>query len=193
MGLNTCADCDISLIEELPPGQEYEPARLHPILEQIIRSLAFVRNNEKASWTFAVIAGIFFYLAYGYSKNLWREDTRFIEYVASLIDPSSKRNVFLITISINILVDVISAFVASLLCGVLFVYVLQKERITYCFGAVASFFLLYIRGWHFWKAPDLGMLISSFIAPFLIAVVFIKVKQYRPDPKIFLTPKCSGI
>jgi len=68
-------------------------------------------------------------------------------------------------------VEVPAAFIASLFCAGLMVYVLRKQQLLYYFVAVAPLFILI--KWRFWKAPDLGIMISSFAAPFLVAFVFI--------------------
>jgi len=119
----------------------------------------------------------YFYFVYGYAKNIWALSIwSLIEYMASLIDPASNFNsikVVLITLGVNLLTDLPSAFIASLFCGALIIYVLQKEQLLHYLGAIASFLLLYVRNWHFWNAPDLSMQISSFIGPFLVAFIFI--------------------
>ena len=178
-GFNTCADCEISLVEELPPAIEHELTDdgFHPIRNQILKTIEFIRNNQKASWIFSVFAGVIFYFVYGYAKNIWANSIwRFIGYMASLIDPVSNFNsikVVLITISVNAMTDLPAAFIASIFCGSLIIYVLQKRQLLHYLWASVSFFLLYVRKWHFWKAPDIGVQISSFISPFLVAFVFI--------------------
>ena len=178
-GFNTCADCEISLVEELPPAIEHELTNdgFHPIRDQILKTREFIRNNQKTSRNFALLVGVIIYFAYICAKNIWAHSIwRFIEYMASLIDPASNLNsikVSLITIGVNVIIDLPAAFIASIICGALIIYVLQKRQLQHYLGAIVSFFLLEIRRWNFWKAPHLGIQISSFIAPFLVAAVFI--------------------
>ncbi len=175
-GFNTCADCEIALVEELPSAAENElpDNRLHPLRDQIDNAIDNIRNNQKASWGFSLLVGVLFYFVYIVCKNIWAHTIRhFLEYMASLIDFSSTVNVVSITIGANIITDVPAAFIASLFCAGLLIYVLRKQQLRYSLGAAASFFLLDVRRWHFWKAPDLGLMISSFIGPFLVISVFI--------------------
>jgi len=178
-GFNTCADCEISLVDELPPTEENKLADngFHPIRNQIYKATEFVRNNQKATWIFSLLIGVIFYFAYGFAKNLWAYSIlHVLEYVASLMEPlsnlNSVKNVF-ITIGVNVLADLPAAFIASLFCAALMIFVLREQRLQYSLGAVVSFFLLYLRGWHFRNAPDLGIQISAFIGPFLVMFVFI--------------------
>ncbi len=123
---------------------------------------------------FSLLVGVLFYFVYILFKNIWAHTIRrFLEYMASLIDFSSTVNVVSITIGVNVITDVPAAFIASLFCAGLLIYVLRKQQLRYSLGAAASFFLFDVRRWHFWNAPDIGVMISSFIGPFLVAFVFI--------------------
>jgi hypothetical protein len=176
-GFNTCADCEVALVEELPPAGEKALAdnNFHPIQDQISKIIEFIRNNQRATWMFSLIVGVIFYFAFGIAKNIWARSTwRLIEDIASLMELGSNLNSFkvvLITIGVNIFTDLPAAIVASLLCAALMIYVLRKQQLLYYLGAVAPFFLLW--RWRFWKAPDLGLMISSFVAPFLVAFVYV--------------------
>ncbi len=173
-----CSDCDIALVEGLPPAAESEvhDNRLHPIRDQIGKTIEIIRNNQKATWIFSLLVGIIFYVAYAYSKKIWAHSiSRFIEHIASLIDPAANLNsikVVLIMIGVNVITDVPAAFIASLFCALLMIYVLRKRQLHYFLGSVAALFLLYVRKWHFWNAPDIGLLISSFMGPFLVEFIF---------------------
>lgn len=70
-GFTTCVDCEIALVEELPPavGYELSDKGFHPIGDQIDKALEFIRNNQKASWIFSLLVGVIFYFAYGYVKK----------------------------------------------------------------------------------------------------------------------------
>jgi hypothetical protein len=173
---NTCADCEIALVEELPPATENElpDNRLHPIRDQINITIEYIRSNQKASWVFSLIVGALFYFVYILFKNIWAHTiTHLLDYMASLVDFSSTVNVISITIGANVITDVPAAFIASLFCAGLLIYILRKQQLRYSLGAASSFFLLDVRHWHFWKAPDIGLMISSFIGPFLVAFIFI--------------------
>ena len=178
-GISRCSDCDIALVESLPPAAESEmhDNRLHPIRDQINKTIDFIRNNQKATWIFSLLVGVIFYIAYVYSLNFWAHSiSRVIEHIASQIDPSADLNgikVVLITIGVNVLTKIPAAFIASLFCASLMIYVLRKRQLHYFFGTVAVYFLLVFRRWHFWNAPDIGLLISSFVGPFLVMFVYI--------------------
>ena len=60
----TCADCEISLVEELPPAGEHKLSDkgFHPIRDQIDKTLEFIRKNQKVSWIFALLVGVIFIL-----------------------------------------------------------------------------------------------------------------------------------
>jgi len=167
------------LVEELSSLLEGAPDNkgFHPIRDQIEIVIDFIRNNQKASWIFSLLVGIIFYFANGFTKNIWaRSIWHFMEYVASIMDPLSNPNsvkVVFITIGVNVLTDLPAAFIASLLCAALMIYVLRKQLLRYSLGVVVSFFLLYLRKWHFRNAPDLGVQISAIIGPFLVVFVFI--------------------
>jgi hypothetical protein len=176
-GFNTCADCEFALVKELPPAGEKELADngFHPIRDQIGKTVEFIRSNQKASWIFSLSVGVIFYFAYIFAKNIWAGSIwRFIEYMGSLIEPGSNFNtikVVLITIGVNVITDLPAAFIASIFCGALIIYVLQKRQLLHYLGAAVSFFLIDVRNWHFWIAPHLGTQISSLMAPFLVSVV----------------------
>ncbi len=175
-GFNMCADCEIALVAELPPAEESKLSdnRLHPIRDQINNTVAYIRASEKASWVFSLIVGVLFYFVYILFKNTWAHTVRhFLEYMASLMDFSSSVKVAFITIGVNFITDAPPAFIASLFCGGLLIYMLRKPQLRYSLGAAMSFFLLDVRRWHFWNAPDLGLMISSFIGPFMAAFIFI--------------------
>jgi hypothetical protein len=178
-GFNTCTDCEIALVEGLPSLREHEQINkgFHSIRNQIDKTIAFFRNNQKASWIFSLLVGVTFSFAYGVAKNIWAHSIwRVMEYAASLMELGSDFNsvkVIFITIGVNLLTDLPAAFIASLFCSALMIYVLRTQRLLYSLGVVAAFFLLYLRGWHFRNAPDLGVQISAFMAPFLIVFVFI--------------------
>ncbi len=174
-----CSDCDVALVAELAPMHEGDAVGkgFHPIRDQINKTIEFIGSNRNASWLFSIFIGVLFKYAYGLFKNLWAYSiVSVLEYAASLMEPLSNLNSVmnvLITIGVNLLTDLPAAFVASLFCATLMLYVLRKQRLLYALGAVAPFFLLYSIRWHFRNAPDLGVQISAFIAPFLIAAVFV--------------------
>jgi hypothetical protein len=163
-----------SAFEGLPPEieQKHSNEVFSPALKLINKALAFSRNNEMATWGFAFFIGIIFYYVYLYAK-FFCYVIGFVDYLASLLGLNSNVNNIFFTISINFIIDLIASLVASLICGSLFVYVLQKRRLIYSLGAVVSFFLVYARKWRFWQAPDVGMKISSMMAPFLAALFFV--------------------
>ncbi len=178
-GFYTCSDCDVALVAELSPMHDGDKTDtgFHPIRDQINKTIAFIGNNRTASWLFSILIGVLFKYAYGFVKNLWAYSIlSVLDYAASLMEPLSNLNSvknILITIGVNLLTDLPAAFVASLFCATILLYVLRQQRSRYALGAVASFFLLYSIRWHFRNAPDLGVQISAFIAPFLIAAVFV--------------------
>jgi hypothetical protein len=178
-GFDMCSDCDVALVAELSPILEGDKTDkgFHPIRDQINKTIEFIGSNRNAAWLFSILIGLLFKYAYGFVKNLWAHSIlSVLDYAASLMEPLSNLNSVknvLITIGVNLLTDLPAAFIASLICSALMIYVLRKQRLLYSLGAVASFFLLYSRRWHFRNAPDLGVQISAFIAPFLIAAVFI--------------------
>ncbi len=177
-GFNTCADCEVALVEDLPPVAEKElpDNRLHPIRDQIGKTFEFIRNNQKATWIFSLLVGAIFYIAYIYSKYFWGHSIfRFIEKIASLINTATSLNnikVILFVISANLITDIPAAFIASLFCASFMIYVLKKQQLRYFLVAVAAFFFCEVK-WRFWKAPDIGLLVSLFIEPFMVGFIFI--------------------
>jgi len=173
-GFYNCADCEIPLVAELPPKtvQEQSSEVFSPALKLIKKALTFTRNNEAATWGFALFTGIIFYFVYLYMKYFWYR-IGLIDYLSSLFGESSIMTSIWFTVSFNFIIDLTSSLIASLICGALFVYVLRTHRLLYSLGAVAAFFLVYARKWHFRNAPDIGMAISSLMAPFLVALVFV--------------------
>lgn len=142
--------------------------------DQIDRILALANKNQKAVWFFSLIIGVFFYFVYLSAKNLWATCIwNYKDFVLSLIKPDSNANIIIFTITLNMITDIPAALFASIFCGTLMIYVLRKQRLSRYLGAIISFFLLDLSRWHFWNAPDIGVLVSSFLGPFLASSVFI--------------------
>ena len=189
-GFYSCADCGLPLVEELSPEQltTVSNKAYHPIIDQINRILEFIRNNDRATWFFSLIAGVIYFYTYKYFRHLLVQDTRPMEYIGRLISPYL--NSFSLTLVANLVIDLISALTASLFCATLFVIVLKTLRIKYCLGVAASFFLLFFRyWWGFWMAPYPALRITQFMAPFLVPLVFsctvwliIKFRLVRQSP-----------
>jgi hypothetical protein len=128
-----------------------------------------IRKNKIVSWCFAVCTGLILHYIYGFSKNLlWNRNFDF----AALDGSMSKLQILLFTIGLNFVVDFTSSLIAAIICGALFVYVLQKKALFFSIPAVATFLTLSSRLWRFWKAPDLAMQISALMGPIWAGLVF---------------------
>jgi uncharacterized MnhB-related membrane protein len=163
-GFSVCADCEVPLVEVLPPVAESEKTNEvdSPALKLIKKALASLRDNSLATWSFVVVFGIFYYYAYLFTKNFWRSNIRFMEYLASFFDLNSNIMNVLFTIALGLIIDLTSAAVASLVCACIFLLILRKRQLMW-----------FARHWRFWKAPDVGMKISAFLGPFVPVVIFV--------------------
>ncbi len=171
-GFATCADCDIPLLEGLPPEADRRVS-LGPGMRLFHQFIDFIRTNDIPKWSFAVIIGIIFYYVFSYTRYFFY----LIGFLNLLTSILSNLNSAAVTIVFNIIFTLTSGLVASLLCGSLFIYVLQKTRVIYSIVAGVSFFVVNIilkRGsGRFWKAPDLVMQMSALMTAVLAALIFI--------------------
>ena len=128
-----------------------------------------IRKNKVASWCFAFCMGLIFRYIYGSAKNfLWNRNFDFL----ALSGSTSKSQMLFLTIVLNFVVDFTSSLIAAVICGALLIYVIEKKALFFSIPAIATFLALSSRLWRFWKAPDLGMQISTLMGPLLAGLIF---------------------
>ena len=156
-------------------------------VQMVTKLLISVRKNKFASWFFAFFIGLSFRYIYGIIKNvLWNRSLDFF----ALNPSASKLHILAWTVALNFVVDFTSSTVAAILCGSIMVYVLEKKAVFFTIPAIALFLALSARLWFFWRAPDLGMQISTLMGPILACLVFasttwliLKIKKTRSNRK----------
>ena len=154
-------------------------------MNDIIKS---IQENKLYSWAFALILGVLYRYGYGLVKDLfWAK--RDLNFIAGIFNLNSKIQEFLVTIGVNLIVDLSSIILPALICGAVLVYFFHAKARLLSLAAVVPFLVFNRRAWHFWEAPHLGLQISILFAPILgalvlIAVVFIKTKRIKDAEQI---------
>ena len=149
-----------------------------------------IRTNKVASWGFALFMGLIFRYVYGIVKTFTSHQIRdYFTYLANTIPESQ---LVYLTVLFNFIIDFAGAFTAALICGALLVYFLQDKSILFSLGSVVTYLALSHRIFYFWKAPDLGMQISSLIGPILAALIFVSIVWFLVRIKKRITPGSTG-
>ncbi len=149
-----------------------------------------IRDNRYFSLCFALVIGFIFRYSYGIAKDvIWAN--RKLDFIAGLVDPSSVMQMTILAITMNILVELSSSLLPALLCGIILIYIFQKRAFLFSLASAAIFLALSTRLWRFWKAPDIGMQISTLMGPILSVLVLVtsvwlvqnQIKKRNEDKK----------
>jgi hypothetical protein len=139
------------------------------MLPNLIR---LIRENKYVSWCFAMVVGFLYRYSYGLAKDgIWAN--RKLNFIAGLVDPFSKIQMTLLTVTLNFFVDLSSSIIPAMLCGIILIYVFHEKSFLFGLGSAAMFLVLSSRLWRFWQAPNIGMQISTLIGPVLSVLVLI--------------------
>ncbi len=150
-----------------------------------------LRNSKIASWTFALLMGLFFRYVYGISKHLIGFWSQMLDLVTSTY-PTYEPPMLLWIITFNIIVDLTSSLIAAGLCGWILVYIFQERARVLVLGSALVFLALDSRLRRFWKYPELGMQISGLIGPLLAALVFVTTVWLLQKIRNRITPRSTG-
>jgi hypothetical protein len=141
----------------------------HSLIYQL---LAVIKTYKIASWCFALFVGFLFRYSYGFAKDaIWSK--RNLSFMSWPIDPFSESQLLFFTVVLNFIVDLTSSLIPALICGALLVYVFQKRAIIFSLWSAGMFLVLSYRFWLFWKAPNLGLQISTLMGPILSVLVLL--------------------
>lgn len=131
-----------------------------------------IRGNKYFSLCFALFLGFVFRYSYGIAKNvIWAN--RKLDFISGLVDPSSAMQMTILTIILNFIVNLSSSLVPALICGIILIYVFQKKALLFSMVSAAMFLALSSGLWRFWKAPDIGMKISTLMGPILSVLILV--------------------
>ena len=137
---------------------------------KIMNIIKLIRDNKLLTLGFALCVGLFYHFSFGLIKNyLLLSFFNFISHVFLTCELEA----VVLTLSINLIIDLISSLIAAILPGALFVYIIRRQVFFYSLISITVFLTLNSRLWKFWKAPDLGMQISALLGPILAALIFV--------------------
>jgi hypothetical protein len=141
------------------------------IMDNIVSA---IRKDRPRMWIFALLMGVVFKYAFGYSKYYmwsWMFTGDIGIFNNWLIDLSPT----IYIIALNAIVDITSSLPASALVGYILVKIYPEKEITYCFGTIGVFLIINAHIWYskIIAAPNLALQISSLQGRFITALVLL--------------------